>query len=99
MPFIKLDVGILESTLWIDRVLRDVFITALLMAEPHVLRSPTPTYEIGSTLTAEFIVPDGWYGFVAAADSGIIRRALVEHNEGMDALRRLGYIDSSSRSP
>ncbi len=98
MPFVKLDSGILESTLWIDRALRDVFITALLMAEPYEARTPLQTYEIGSLKQSGFVVPAGWYGFVAAADSGIIRRALVEYSEGMDALKRLGEADGSSRS-
>ena len=100
MPFIKLDTGILESTLWIDRALRDVFITSLLMAEPIQLKSLTPTYEIGSVCQCpEFLVPPDWYGFVPAADSGIIRRALVEHAEGMEALKKLASPDPSSRSP
>src|SRR5271157_3892851 len=99
MSFIKLDTGILESTLWIDRALRDVFITALLMAEPYQLPSPSTTLEIGSLKISTFTVPPGWYGYVAAADSGIIRRALVEYSEGMDALKRLAAPDGSSRSP
>src|SRR3990167_930952 len=43
MPFVKLDCGILDSTLWFDRDARDVFLTALLMAVPYEVRESTPT--------------------------------------------------------
>ncbi len=99
MPFIKLDTGILESTLWIDRAMRDVFITALLMADLHEVQSPQEAFTIGKLEKLGFVVPAGWYGFVHAADSGIIRRALVEHTEGMTALEKLSNPDASSRSP
>ena len=42
MPFVKLDCGMLDSTLWFEREAREVFITALLMAEPIELTSDTP---------------------------------------------------------
>ena len=99
MPFVKLDTGILESTLWIDRSVRDVFITSLLMAEPYHAVQPEITYEIDSLDPTPFVVPVGWYGFVAAAGQGIIRRALVEYQEGMDALKKLASPDPESRSP
>ena len=99
MPFVKLDTGILESTLWIDRSARDVFITALLMAEPHETMTETSQIEVDSLKETGFKVPPGWYGFVRAAGQGIIRRALVEYMEGMDALRTLGACDLQSRSP
>jgi hypothetical protein len=38
MPFVKLDCGILDSSLWPDLYQREVFITALLMAHPIELR-------------------------------------------------------------
>ena len=67
MPFVKLDTGILDSTLWIERECREVFITALLMADPHELREATHTIKIGSLDHDEFVIPPGWYGFIAAA--------------------------------
>ena len=46
MPFVKLDCGILDSTLWLARPERDIFLTALLMAEPFELRDPVSQLEI-----------------------------------------------------
>ena len=99
MPFVKLDTGILESTLWIDRAMRDVFITALLMAEPYEVTTPEITYPPDSLEPSQFAVTPGWYGFVEASGQGIVRRALVEYSEGMAALHKLGSPDHESRSP
>lgn len=98
MGFVKLDSGLLTSTLWAHREEREVFITALLMAEPHELREPTPQLEVDSLQETGFIVPEGWYGFVAAAGPGILRQALVKPGPGMEALRALGRPDPESRS-
>ena len=99
MPFVKLDTAILESTLWIDRAARDIFITALLMAEPREVTTPMPQYFVDRIEQTGFSVPPGWYGFVAAAGVGIARRAFVEQDEGMRALETLGSTDPHSRSP
>ena len=40
MAYVKLDTGILNSTLWIERECREIFITALLMAEPRDYAKP-----------------------------------------------------------
>ena len=98
MGFVKLDSGLLTSTLWAHREEREVFITALLMAEPHEVLESTPQLEVGSLHETGFQVPVGWYGFVAAAGPGIIRQALVGHVEGMAALKALGDPDPESRS-
>ena len=42
MPFVKLDCTILNSTLWFERDVREIFITALLMAEPKEITEPQP---------------------------------------------------------
>ena len=99
MPFVKLDTAILESTLWVDRAARDIFITALLMAEPREITKPMPQYFVDRIEQTGFSVPPGWYGFVAAAGVGIVRRAFVEQDEGMRALDTLGSTDPHSRSP
>ena len=99
MPFVKLDTAILESTLWVDRAARDIFITALLMAEPREVTKPMPQYFVDRIEQTGFSVPPGWYGFVAAAGVGIARRAFVEQDEGMRALDTLGSTDPHSRSP
>ena len=98
MAFVKLDCGILDSTLWIERECREVFITALLMAEPYELTKPAEQIAVESLDHTGFIVPAGWYGFVHAAGPGIVRRSMVEHEAGMVALARLGDPDPASRS-
>lgn len=99
MPFLKLDVAILDSTLWIDRDARDVFITALLMARPKRISRSQKQLSVLDDTECEFTVPVGWYGFVESSGQGIVRRALVEYDAGMDALKRLGEPDKQSRSP
>lgn len=99
MPFVKLDTGILDSTLWIDRTAREVFITALLMAEPYELTAPVDQYNIESLELSGWQVPAGWYGLVKAAAVGIVHRAKVSEADGFDALKRLGSPEPGSRSP
>ncbi len=100
MPYVKLDTGILDSTLWVDRPAREVFITALLMAEPFALDAETPQIEVRSLELTGFIIPPGAYGFVLAAGVGIIRRAGIDDTEaGLDALERLGNEEADSRTP
>ena len=72
MAFVKLDTGILDSTLWIERDQREIFITALLMAEPREFSEPIQQIEIGELIFTGFEAPPGWYGFVPAASFGII---------------------------
>ncbi len=98
MPFVKLDCGILNSTLWFEREVREVFITALLMAEPLEITEPMPQIAIGSLDYTGWSVPPGWYGFVAAASVGIIHQAQVPQDLGIAALTRLGEPEQSSRS-
>lgn len=98
MPFVKLDCGILESSLWPDKSARDVFITALLMARPVTILEPTPQYKVDCLDKTGWEAPPGEYGMVDASGSGILRRAMVEHDEGFAALERLGNPDSDSRT-
>ncbi len=98
MPFVKLDCGILNSTLWFEREAREVFITALLMAEPLELTEPMPQIAIGSLDFTGWSVPPGWYGFVPAAGIGILHQAQVKPDVGMPALTRLGEPEQTSRS-
>ncbi len=99
MPFVKLDTRILDSTLWIKRDLREVFITALLMAEPMEFDEPQRQIEVDSLDHTDFEAPPGWYGFVPAASFGIINRAGVDMEAGMVAIRKLGQPEIESRSP
>ena len=98
MPFVKLDRGLLTSTLWSMRPEMEVFVTALLLAEPREFMEPTPTLAVGSLQETGFILPPGWYGFVPAAGPGIVGLAHVERDAGMLALERLASPEPESRS-
>lgn len=98
MPFVKLDCGILDSTLWPDADARAVFITALLMAEPFELKTPTPQIAVEDLSETGWIVPSGWYGFVPASGTGIVNRACMDRKLGMLGLVRLCSPDQDSRS-
>lgn len=98
MPFVKLDCGILDSTIWIDREARELFITALLMGVPCQTTEHTAQLEVRSLAFTGWRLPPGDYGFVAAAGTGIIRRAGIEQDAGLAALERLGSPEAESRS-
>ena len=98
MPFVKLDCQALDSTLWVLRPDREVFLTALLMAEPFELLEDTPALNVEDLKESGFVVPKGWYGFVAASGPGIVRRAIVSELEGKEALKRLAEPEAESRS-
>ena len=98
MPFLKLDIKILTSSVWIDRDVRDVFLTALLLAEPFELRQEIEQLEVRELKPTGFVVPPGWYGFVEAAGIGIVNQALVKYEDGLTALEKLGAPDQNSRS-
>ena len=98
MAFVKLDTGILNSTLWVERECRELFITALLMAVPFEVETPMEQFEVHSLNHTGFVVPVGWYGLVRAAGVGICRMAMVEAKVGLIALERLGSPDPESRS-
>lgn len=99
MGFVKLDCGILDSTLWADRDAKDLFITALLMAVPHELTEPAEQLEVRTLEKTGFVVPPGWYGLVRAAGQGIVRRHGMEMEAGLAALERLGAPELDSRTP
>jgi hypothetical protein len=99
MPFVKLDCKILDSTLWLDRDARDIFITALLMAIPWDTEVPMPQLDVNTMKPTGWEVPPGWYGFVPAAGPGIVRREGMDMAQGMAALVRLGTPEPESRSP
>ena len=98
MGFVKLDTGILDSTLWIERDCRDVFITALLMAQPQVFDEPLAQLKVDALEETGFTIPPNWYGFVAASGLAIITRAGVDRDVGMRALEKLGEPEPESRS-
>lgn len=98
MPYVKLDTGMLDSTVWVEREAREMFITALLMAEPREVTEELVTLKVRELERDGFTVPCGWYGFVPAAGAGIARRALIPEEAGLAALERLASPDPGSRS-
>ena len=98
MAFVKLDSGLLDSSLWTDRDARDVFLTALLMAVPYELTAPAMQLPPHGLIHTGYLVPVGWYGLVKAAGIGICSRAGLDRAVGMAALTRLGSADFESRS-
>jgi len=99
MPFVKLDTKILDSTLWLDRDLRDVFMTALLMAQPFEFIEPTPQLMVRELKETGWRVPAGWYGFLPAAGPAIIARARIpDVAVGLVALEQLGSPEPNSKS-
>lgn len=99
LPFVKLDCGILTSTIWDDYDARMIFLTALLMAEPREFQEPVPQIHVRKLENTGWSAPPGWYGFVPAAGSGIVRRAGgMSIEDGLNALERLGAPEQESRS-
>ena len=98
MAFVKLDCGMLDSTLWYQKDQRDLFITALLMARPHELTETVQVIEVDSLDPAGWAIPPGWYGIVEAAGLGIVNRSGLNPVGGMMALRELCGPDPESRS-
>ena len=99
MPFLKVDCGILDSSLWPRRPDRDVFLTGCLMATPKEFTAPQAQIEVDTLNETGWHVPPGWYGFIEASGAGIMSRAMVDQEPGLEALRRLGSPDMDSRTP
>jgi hypothetical protein len=100
MAFVKLDCGIVNSTIWADHEARLIFLTALLLAEPHEFKEPIRQLGVRDASETNLEIPPGWYGFVPAATTGLIARAGgIEIEAGLAALERLGEPDVHSRSP
>ncbi len=96
--FVKLDAGIRLSSLWVERDLRSVFLTALVMAEPFETEEPLPTIKVNSLESAEWVVPPGWYGLVRASGTAIVRADGCDLDTGLAMLEKLASPDPDSRS-
>ena len=99
MAYVKLDTGILNSTLWIERECREIFITALLMAEPRDYAKPLKQIAVRTLDYTGWEAPPGWYGYVPAAGIGIIARSGLDREAGLAALEKLGSPETESRNP
>jgi hypothetical protein len=99
MPrYIKLDAAILDSTLWPQRDLRDIFITLLLKAELEYFETEQEQLDVGTMESTGYKVPPGWYGFAPVAGPFVLHKAGVPDTEGFEALRALGEPERESRT-
>lgn len=98
MGYVKLDSGILDSSLWMNPDQTRVFITAMVMAMPREVLKPMPQFQVRQLEHTGFVVPPGWYGFVEAAGPGIAHRAKLDAEAGLVALEALGEPDAASRN-
>ena len=99
MSFVKLDCGIIHSSLWGDKPARDIFLTALILAVPRAVDERIDQIAIESTQPTGWSIEPGAYGFVAAARCGLARSAGVDADAAIGALERLGAPDPESRTP
>jgi hypothetical protein len=98
MSFVKLDDGILDSSLWVDGDSTRLFLAALLLARPQEFTEPIEQISVRGFDKTGFVAPPGWYGFIPASGSGLIRRALLDSDQGLKALEKLCSADDESRS-
>ncbi len=99
MAYVKLDTGIIRSTIWMDPDACKVFLTALLMAEPYEVAESMPALNIADNSASGFVVPPGWYGLVAAAGPAISHHAMLDQARGTSALERLAAAEIGSKTP
>lgn len=88
----------LDSSIWWEKPQRDIFITALLKAEPYEVREPEAQLEVRHLVLTGWMVPEGWYGFLKAAAGSLVHQAMVEKEAGLIALEALGSPDPESKS-
>lgn len=98
MSFVKIDTRILRSSLWLDRDAKDMFLTALLLAEPKDFTESVEQLEISGFNRTGFELPPGWYGYAPASGPGIAHAAGIDRDTGMKALERLSSPDPESMS-
>lgn len=99
MGFVKLDCGMLDSSIWPDRHARELFLTSLLMAKPKAFLEVLEQIEVRSLERTGHKFPPGNYGYVEASGTGIIRRSGMDSEDGLSALERLCDCDPESRTP
>jgi hypothetical protein len=99
LPFVKVDCDIVESSVWMPRDLRSLFLTALFMAKPHNLTAPTPQLKVRSNEPTGWTIPAGEYGIIPAAASRIIAKDGIDLDHGLVLLEELGSPDHESKDP
>lgn len=75
--YLKLDCGILDSTIWAARPQLQIFLTALLKAQPRKFDKGIAEIAHDSTEPTGYVAPPGWYGVVPASGPGLVRLALA----------------------
>jgi hypothetical protein len=99
MPYVKLDTGLLDSSLWLAPDQTRLFLAALLMAQPQEFHQPLAVLPVGSTEPTGELLEPGWYGFVPAAGPALVARTMLPLAAGMAALTALCSPDPDSRTP
>lgn len=107
MAFVKIDCGIIGSTIWMDMPARNVFLTALVTAELREFTSEIEELDIDTRIPTGYKAPAGWYGFVNYASSVLINRSMEGAHKfghdidwsaaGEEALRRLCSPERGSK--
>ena len=100
MSFAKIDENILRSTVWMDPDVCRVFITMLLLARPHESAEPLEVWELqeGEVKKADYQIPPGSYGMVAASVPGIAQAAVMPLEKTLECLEKLSSADPFSKS-
>ena len=99
MKFVKLESSLLTSSLWLDPQAKELFITALLMAEPHTSDDSAPVLDMSTGEPTGSELPPGDYGLIQAMPVGLIRtHGTMDAADARAALIRLSQPDADSRS-
>ena len=104
MGYVKIDSRIFDSSLWMGKEMRDIFMVALILAMPFELTEPTEAIEVNSLDKTGFVVPPGWYGLARIAPDNLVLKALgdgmnlPDMEDGMENLGILTDPDPKSRS-
>ena len=100
---VRLHEDLLNSTLWLDWRMRDIWLTAILKAIPWTAALPVEQLEVCSFKPTGWFVPPGRYGFANVGGPylichglGIRREDAEAMREGEDALKRLCSPDKYS---
>lgn len=97
MPRIMLESPILNSSLWLDPVKRNVWLTALLMAKPHEMPETAPQLDLESLAPNGLLVEPAFYGLIDAASEAIIQQSGMPEDLARIALKELNEPDPSNK--
>lgn len=99
MPFIKLDAGVLTSTIWTDEPAWKLFQAAMLRAEPTEFTNAQHALNIRTMAPEGWWIPPGWYGFARVSGPWLVAQyRAADPEECWRALARLCSPEPESRS-